>query len=152
MHSLSNHAKPFLDSFFKSTTDSHHLTDRFHRRSQFFIYTVEFTQIPTWNLTYNIIQCRFKESGSSLGYRVLQVEESVTQSQFGSNKGQRITSCFRCQSRRTGKTGIYFNHPIIFGFGVEGILYITFAHNTDVADDTYCQFPEFMIFLIGKCL
>ena len=99
VHSLSNHAEPFLDSFFKSTTDSHHLTDRFHRRSQFFIYTVEFTQIPTWNLTYNIIQCRFEESRSSLCYRVLQVEESVTQSQFSRNESQRITRCLRCQSR-----------------------------------------------------
>ena len=99
VHSLPDHAEPFLDSFFKSATNSHHLTDRFHRRSQFFIYTVEFTQIPTWNLTYNIIQCRFEESRSSLCYRVLQVEESVTQSQFSRNESQRITRCFRCQSR-----------------------------------------------------
>ena len=152
MHPLSYHAEPFLNRFFKRASDSHYFTYRFHRRTQLFIYTVEFTQIPTWNLTYNIVQCRFEKSRSSLCYRVLQVEESVTQSQFGCNESQRITSCFRCQSRRTGKTGIYFNHPIIFGFGVEGILYITFAHNTDVADDTYCQFPEFMIFFVRKRL
>ena len=43
MHTLTNHTKTFLDSFFKSASDSHHFTHRFHRRAQLFIYTVEFT-------------------------------------------------------------------------------------------------------------
>ena len=43
MHSLSDHTKTFLDSFFKSASDSHHFTHRFHRRTQLSIYTVEFT-------------------------------------------------------------------------------------------------------------
>ena len=74
MHSLSDHTKPFLNRFFKSASDSHYFTNRFHGRTQFFINPMEFTQIPTRNLTYDIIQCRFEESRSSLGYRVLQIE------------------------------------------------------------------------------
>ena len=152
MHSLSDHTKTFLNRFFKSASDSHYFTNRFHGRTQFFINPMEFTQIPTRNLTYDIIQCRFEESGSSLGYRVLQVEEPITQSQFGSNESQRITGCFGCQSGRTGKTGVHFNNPIIFGFGIEGILYITFTHNTNMADDTYSQLAKFMVFFIRKRL
>ena len=113
---------------------------------------MEFSQVPTWNLTYHIVQSRFEESRSSLCHRVLQVEESVAESQFGSHECQRISGCLRGQGRGTGKTGIYFDDAIIFRFGVESILYITFADNTDVADDTNSQFTKFMIFTVGQCL
>ena len=113
---------------------------------------MEFSQVPTWNLTYHIVQSRFEESRSSLCHRVLQVEESVAESQFGSHECQRISGCLRGQGRGTGKTGIYFDDAIIFRFGVESILYITFADNTDVADNTDSQFTKFMIFTVGQCL
>ena len=43
VHPLPYHAKPFLDSFFKSTADGHHLTYRLHGRTQLFIDAMKFT-------------------------------------------------------------------------------------------------------------
>ncbi len=43
MHSLSDHAQSLLNSFFKSTSDGHHFPYRFHGRSQFLVYTMEFS-------------------------------------------------------------------------------------------------------------
>ena len=80
VHSLSYHTKTFLDRFFKSTTDSHYFTDWFHWRTQFFVYPMEFTQVPTRNFTDHIIQSRLEEGGGRFCYGIFQIEKSVTQS------------------------------------------------------------------------
>ncbi|EJX09160.1 hypothetical protein EVA_02729 [gut metagenome] len=98
MHALTDHTETLLDTFFESTTDRHHFTNRLHRRTDFTVYTTELAQVPSWQLTYNIVQCWFKECGSSLGNRVLQIEETVTQAQLGSNESEWIASSLRSQS------------------------------------------------------
>ena len=43
MHALTYHTETFLDSLFKGTADSHHLAYGFHRGTQLFVYTMEFS-------------------------------------------------------------------------------------------------------------
>ena len=71
MHSLTNHAQTFLNGFFESTSDSHHLAPRFH--------TVELAQVPTGNLAHHIVQCRLEEGTGGLCHRVFQVEQPISQ-------------------------------------------------------------------------
>ena len=99
VHALTDHTQTFLNSFFESTSDGHDFTDRLHAGTQLTVYTMELAQVPAGDLTYAVVQCRFKESRSSLCYRVLQVKQSVTQTQLSSNECQRITGCLGSQCR-----------------------------------------------------
>ena len=114
VHALTNHTKTFLDGFFEGTSDGHDFTYRFHAGAQFAVYAVELTQVPARNLTYAVVQCRFEEGRSCFSYRVLQVEQSVAQSQLSCNESQRITCSLRCQCRRTAQTGIYLDYAVVF--------------------------------------
>ena len=152
VHTLSYHTKSFLNRFFKGTPDGHHLTDRLHRRTEFFIHSVELTEIPTGDFADYVVQRRFKERTGSLRHGVFQIEQPVSESEFGSHESKRITGSLRRQSRRTAQTGIHLDHPVIFRFGIESILHVTFAHDTDVADDADGKLTQFMIFFIGQGL
>ena len=113
---------------------------------------MELAEVPTRNLTYHIVECRLEESRSGLRHRVLQVEQSVTQTEFSGYKRQRIPRSFRSQRRRTAQTGIHLDNPIIFRFGVKSILHVTFAYDADMTDDTDSQFAKLMILAIGQGL
>ncbi len=135
MHALLNHAQPFLEHFLKSAPDGHDFTHRFHAAAQFTRDTVKFCQIPTRNFADNIIESRLKKGRRNLRNRIFQFGKPVTQSQFGSNKSQRISGCLGSESRRTAETGIHLNHPIIFRCRIESILHIALANDSDVAND-----------------
>ena len=66
--------------------------------------------------------------------------------------GKRITGSLGSQGRRTAQAGIHLDHAIVFTFGVESILHVTFSHNADVADDADGELTQFMILLIGQGL
>ena len=71
VHTASRHTQAFLYRLLKSAANSHHLTDGLHRRTDFTADAMEFAHVPTWNLTYYIVQCRLKESRCGLGNRIL---------------------------------------------------------------------------------
>ena len=152
MHTLTNHTQTFLDSVLESATDSHHFADRLHRRTEFTIYATELGQVPTRNLADYIVECRFKESRGSLGNAVVEFEESVAHTEFGSHESQRIACRLRRQSGRTTETGIDLDDTIVLTLGVESILHITLAHDTDMANNLDSQRTQFMIFRIGERL
>ena len=54
---------------------------------------MELGKVPARNLADYIVECRFEECRSCLGDRVLEVEESVSETQLGCHKGERITCC-----------------------------------------------------------
>ena len=152
MHALSDHTQPFLDRLFEGAPDRHHLAHRFHARPQLTSHTMKLTQIPARDLADHIVESRFEESTCRLRHRVFQIKKAVTQSQLGCDESQRITGCFRGQRRRTGETGVHFDHAVVFALRIESILHITFAHDTDMTDDPDSQFTKFMILAVGQCL
>ena len=152
MHPLSDHSQALLNRFLKSAANGHYLTDGLHRRAEFLVHTVELTEVPTRNFADYIIECRLKEGTGGFRHRVLQVEQPVAKSEFCSHKGKRITGSLGSQGRRTAQAGIHLDHAIVFTFGVESILHVTFSHNADVADDADGELAQFMILLIGQGL
>ena len=56
------------------------------------------------------------------------------------------------QSGRTAQAGIDLDHPVVFRFGVVGVLHVTFAHDSDMANDADSQFTQFMIVRVAQCL
>ena len=152
VHALADHAESFLDGLFERASDCHHLTHRLHAGAQLTVYAMELAQVPARNLAHHIVECRLKESRSGFGHRVLQVEQSVAQSQLGSHECQRITRSLRCQRRRTAQTRVHLDHTVIFRFGIERILHVALSHDTDVADDADSQFTELVVFTVGQRL
>ena len=152
VHTLSDHTESFLDGLFKGTSDSHHLTHRLHRRPQFLIDPMELREVPARNLAHHVVEGRFEEGRCGLRHRVFQFEESVAHTQLCSYKGQRIASSLRGQSRRTRQAGIHLNHTIVFRLGVEGILHVTLADDTDMTDNLDSQRTQLMILRIGERL
>ena len=78
MHALADHTQAFLHGIFECTADSHHFAYRLHGTAEFTIHAAELTQIPTRDLTYHVIQCRFKERRSGLRHRVFQFKQAIS--------------------------------------------------------------------------
>src|SRR5690606_25525232 len=102
-----------LNGFLKSTTNTHDLTNRFHRRVEEVRDTGELLQIPSWNLDNDVDKGRFETGAGDLGYRVFDFIQRNAKTEFGSNESQWVTSSFGSQSRRTGKTGVDLDDTIL---------------------------------------
>ncbi len=94
VHALPDHSQAFLDGFLKRAANGHHLAYRLHRRTDFATHTVELTKVPTGDFHYYIVQSRLKERRCFLCNRILQVKQSVSETEFGSDKCQRISGGF----------------------------------------------------------
>ena len=94
VHSLAYHAQAFLYGFLECASDSHYLSDRLHRRTDFALYAVELSKVPTWNLHHHIVKSRLEECRSHLGDGVLKVKKSVAEPEFGGYECKRISGGF----------------------------------------------------------
>ena len=94
VHALADHAEAFLNHFFEGAADGHHFADALHGRTQFAVNATEFSQVPARDFADNVVECWFEEGACCFRHRVLELEEAVTQSQFGGNESQRIARCF----------------------------------------------------------
>ena len=152
VHALPYHTQAFLDSFLKIAANSHYLAHRFHAGAQFLIHTAELREIPAGNLADHVVQGRLEESTGSLGYRILEFEQAIAHTQFGSHKGQRITRSLGCERRGPAQTGIHLNDTVILAYRVKRILHITLADDSNMADNLNRQSAEFVILAVGQCL
>ena len=76
--------------------------------------------------------------------------ERIAQRNLGGNESKRIAGGLGCQCGRTRQTGIHLNHAVVVGFGIECILYITFAHDAEVADTFRRKFLQHFHLFVGK--
>ena len=97
VHTLPDHTETFLDRVFESAADSHHFAYGFHGTAEFTIDTTELTQVPTRDLTNDVVQRGFEESRCGLRDGVGQFEQSVSKSEFCSYKSEWIPSSLGCQ-------------------------------------------------------
>ena len=95
MHALPYHAQTFLKRLFEGTADSHYLSYTLHGGTEFTLHTMELGQVPTRNLHDDIVKSRFEEGRGSLGNAVLQVEETIAQTELSSHESQWITRGLR---------------------------------------------------------
>ena len=56
VHPLTNHTETLLKHFLKRAADRHNLAHRLHGRTDLTAYASELGQIPTWNLTDEIVE------------------------------------------------------------------------------------------------
>ena len=113
---------------------------------------MELAEVPARDFAHHVVERRLEEGRSGLRHRVLQIKQPVSQSELGGHERQRIACSFRRQRGRTAQAGVHFNHAVVFRFGVEGILHVTLAHDTDVADDADGQLAELVILAVGQRL
>ena len=77
VHTLTYHAKSFLDGLLEGTSDGHHLAYGLHGATQLTVYAMKLTQVPTGYLTDHVVEGRLEERAGSLGHGVLQVEQPI---------------------------------------------------------------------------
>ena len=63
------------------------------------VHTVELGEVPTRYLADDIVEGWFEEGAGGLRDGVLQLEESVTEAELGSDEGQGLACGFACKSR-----------------------------------------------------
>ena len=97
VRSLADHAETLLDCFLERTSDCHDLADTLHAGTNLPGHAVEFGKVPTRDFADDIVKRRFEECRSRLGNGVLQVEETVAETEFRSHECQRITGSLGCQ-------------------------------------------------------
>ena len=56
VHSLTNHTETLLKHFLKRAADRHNLAYRLHRRTDLTAHACELGEVPTWNLTDEIVE------------------------------------------------------------------------------------------------
>ena len=56
VHALTNHTQALLNHLLEAATDTHNLTNRFHRRTNLTAHTSKLSQVPTRNLTDHIVE------------------------------------------------------------------------------------------------
>ena len=106
---------------------------------------MELGEIPTRNLNDHVVEGGLEEGAGGLRHRVLQVEEAVAKTQFGSNESQGIAGGLAGECRRTRQTGVDLDDAIVLAVGVEGILHVTLADNADMADNLDSEGTQLVI-------
>ena len=133
MHALTYHTQTLLDDFLESTSDRHDFAYRLHAGTDFAADTGKLRQVPTGDFTNQVVQLRSYVSRIRCSH-LANLVERIAQRNLGSHKCQRIAGSLGCECGRAGQTGIHLNHAIIVCLGVEGVLYVTFAHDAQVTD------------------
>ena len=101
---------------------------------------MEFAEVPARNLADDIIQSRFKKGACAFRYGILEIEQAVSQTEFGCNEGERISSCLGSQCRRSAQSGIDLYYTVVFRLRVQGILDVALSDYAYVTDNPYCEF------------
>ena len=152
MHALSYHSQSLLYGLLKGASDGHDLSHGLHGRAKFAVYTMELSEVPTWYLADDIVEGRFEEGARSLCDRVLQVEETIAKSEFGSHEGEWVTCGLRGKGRRAAQASIDLYDAVVLALRVVGVLHVALSHDAHMAHDAYGQFAEFVVVGVGQCL
>ncbi len=149
MHPLPYHTQSLLDDLFERLTDGHDLTHRFHGGTNLVAYTIELVQVPAGDLHNHIINRRGYVSRVG-GTHLTDLVERVPQCQLGGDEGQRVTRGLGGQRRGAAQTGIDLDDAVVVGLCVEGVLYVTLTHDTDMADRASCNILQLGDLLFGE--
>ena len=152
MHALTDHPKSLLDSFLNGTTDGHDLPYRLHTGADLTRHSGKLAEVPSGDLADDVIECRLKEGRSGLRDTILQLMESVSHTELGSHKGERIACGLRGECRGAAQASINLDDAIVLTLGVQGILNITLTHYAYMADDSDGDVAELLKLRVGQRL
>ena len=97
VHALANHSQAFLYHLLEGASYGHYFAYTLHGRAYFTAYAVELAEVPAGYFTYYIVKSRLEESRSTLGDRVLEVEQTIAQTEFRSNESKGIAGSLGCK-------------------------------------------------------
>jgi hypothetical protein len=84
-------ADGLLKGLFKSTANSHNLTDRLHGRADGSLDVLELCQIPLGDLGDDVVERRLEASGRGLGDSIRQLGQGVTERDLGGSVSKGVT-------------------------------------------------------------
>ena len=152
VHMLLQRTNSFHQRSFKVITDTHNLSGSFHLSCQCSLGTDKFIKWQTRDLNYTVVQHRLKTCISLLSNCVLDLIKRVTECNFSSNLSNRISSCLRCQRRRTAHTRVNLDYTVFECIRMQRILHITSTGNIQFTDDIQCRCTQHLILFITQCL
>ena len=135
MHALTDHPEPLLDSLLDGATDGHNLAYRLHTGADLTRHSGKLAEVPSGDLADDVIECWLKEGRSGLRDTILQLMESVSHTELGSHKGERIAGGLRGECRGAAQASINLDNAIVLTLGVQGVLDVTLTHYAYMADD-----------------
>lgn len=141
-----------LEGLLECTTDGHDLTDRLHGTADITLDVLELAQIPSGHLCDDVVEGRLEVGGSGLGDGVWQLRQSVSETDLRSSVGQGVTGSLRSQSRRTRETSVDFDDPVVKTVGLEAVLDVALANNTQVAHNLDRSRAEHVVLFVAECL
>jgi hypothetical protein len=147
-----NLADSLLEGLLEGTANSHDLTDRLHGTADVAVNVLELAQIPTGDLGDNVIQRGLEVGSGSLGNGVWELRQSVSETNLSSGIGQRVAGSLGGQSRRTRETSIHLNDTVVKAIGLERVLDIALANDTQVTDDLNGSGTEHVVLLVRQSL
>ena len=147
-------AQGFLERLLESPAHGHDFANRLHLCRQTRISRGEFLKRKTWNLGHHVIDARL-ETGRrrTTGDVVAQLVQRVANGQLGRHFGNRKTSRFRRQSRRTRNTRIHLDHDHAAIVRVDRELHVRAARvDADFAQHSQRGVAQNLVFLVGQRL
>jgi len=141
-----------LERLFKGTADGHDLSDRLHGTANITLDVLELGQIPTGDLGDDVIERRLEVGGGGLGDGIRELGQGVAKSDLGSRVSQGVAGSLGGQGRRTRKTGVDFNDPVVQTVWLKGVLHVALANDTQVADNLDSSSTKHMVLLVAQGL
>ncbi|MNC20811.1 hypothetical protein D3C75_687750 [compost metagenome] len=114
----------FMNGLFEGTTDGHNFSSCFHLCAQLTVRMNELVERPARDFADDIVKCRLEASIGLSSNWIDDFIKCVTKRDFGSHFGNRITGCFRSQSRRAADTWIYFDYIILIALRIQCELHV----------------------------
>jgi hypothetical protein len=113
---------------------------------------LELAQIPTGDLGDNVVQTGLEVGSGSLGNGIGELGQSVSETDLSGGIGKRVSGSLGRQSRRARETSVHLNDTVVEAIGLERVLDIALANDTQVTDDLDGSGTEHVVLLIRQSL
>jgi hypothetical protein len=113
---------------------------------------LELAQIPPGNLGDNVVQTGLEVGSSSLGDGVGELGKRVSQSNLSRSVSERVTGGLGSQSGRARQASVDLNDTVVESIGLQSVLNIALANDTQVTDDLDGSSTEHVVLLVRQGL
>ena len=136
----------------KVPADGHDLARRLHPGAQRLVRRRKLIKGPAGELHHHIIDGGFKAGIGLAGHAVHNLIQAIADGNLRRNLGNGISRSLGGQGRRAADPGVYLDQIILHGLGIQRILHIAAAFDSQRIDDADGGAPEHLVFLVPKRL
>ena len=128
-------ANGFHQGLLKTGSNGHDFPCGLHLSAQGALGINEFIKGPAGHFYHGVVQSRLKGCIGLAGDLIFDFIEVIADGNESRCSGNGVAGGFTCQGRRTGHTGVYFDHGVFKGGRVQGKLAVATAVDTEGRND-----------------